>query len=228
MIFWIIVLVGGIYTLFSGYPIRGIIIIVFAILFISITKYDIKEEKRKEELKQTLQKKYDKLKTIYEKTKEYYKNHKTYTNDGKGNSFIIENNELCKLEELEDLDYYIKYNYSMPQSFDIKLGLDNIKYYQLEGSKHEKQIISGGGGGGSSIGGAIAGGIIAGGIGAIIGSRKKVDEIETKYEKVDDRMTTITLKDNKQIEYGPYLYELLLDYMPEKEYDNYISNKKGK
>ena len=101
--------------------------------------------------------------------------------------------------------------------------LSDIKYYKIKGSERKEQYVSGGG---SSIKGAVVGGIIAGDTGAIIGSRKG---IETTYKDVDDREIIVTLKDGKEVELVDLeCYELLLDYIPEKEYDNYIENKKSK
>ena len=235
LFFGILLIVLGIVSFFEGGIIGGIVVISFGGWFIFqyfLDKENEEKEKQKTKIKYErkikLQRKYDNLKTIEENTKEYYEHHKTYILDGMGNAFIIEDEKLCKFEPLLDLDSYLELNTGLPQSCEHKLRFDKIMYYQLEGSKHEKQIISGGGGGGSSIKGAVIGEIIAGDVGAIIGSRKKIDEIKTEYKKIDDRRTVITLRNNKQVEYGPNLYELLLKHIPEKEYDNYIHNLKAK
>lgn len=112
--------------------------------------------------------------------------------------------------------------------YEYCFGYDEIKYYKLDGSVHKEQEITGGGGGGSSIKGAVIGGVIAGDVGAIIGSRQKVDEIKTTYKEVDDRVLKITFNNENILELSYIWYEKLLDYIPEKEYDNYIENKKSK
>ena len=142
---------------------------------------------------------------------------------------------LLKLKELYKYNVF-HFNYDNTDinrdvsnvKYKVYIPLDKIKYYKINGSEREQQIISGGGGGGSSIGGAIVGGMIAGDAGAIIGSRKKVDEIKTTYEKIDDREIELFSEDNTSFKLNYKFYEELLKNMPQKDYDNYISNLKEK
>ena len=182
---------------------------------------------RQEERKRNLKLEYDNL--INEKEKllnEKFKNNE-YTI---GNYVAIYDNKLYKLEHLFDLDFYCKYDRNIPSIDEILkvVDIDDIKYFNLSGEETERQYISGGGGGGSSIKGAVVGGLVAGNVGAIIGSRKKVDEVKTEYKKVDSRRTIITLNNGIVLDERPDLYELLLAYIPEKDYDNYIFNLKNK
>lgn len=108
--------------------------------------------------------------------------------------------------------------------------IDKIKFYAKNGEEHFYNKISGGGGGGSSIGGAIVGGAIAGPVGAIIGSRKKVNEIRSEVQKIDNSQTTIYYVDDgvsKSIVFSASdLYNYLLKIIPEKEMNQVaIANK---
>ena len=77
-------------------------------------------------------------------------------------------------------------NYS-DKVFRYNISLDKIEYYGVEGKVFRENKISGGGGGGSSVVGAIVGGAIAGETGAIIGSRRKVNEIKSELLTHDNR-----------------------------------------
>ena len=182
---------------------------------------------RREEQKEIIKSDYEKL--IKEKEKiinEKFKNNE-YAID---NYASIYDNKLYIWKYLFGLDFYCQYNRDVPKIDEILkvVDIDDIKYFNLDGQETERQYISGGGGGGSSLKGAVVGGLVAGNVGAIIGSRKKVDEIKTEYKKVDSRKTLITLKDGSKLDGTTELYELLLQYVPEKDYDNYIDNLKSK
>ena len=141
---------------------------------------------------------------------------------------LINKKGITLLMPFLPLDYYYQQktdNISIEKYF---FDVNDIKYYKILGSERTEQIISGGGGGGSSITGAIIGGAIAGNTGAIIGSRKKVDEIKTTYNHIDDRKIEITLNDEKNVLIDFKFYELLLENMPQKDYDVYIDNLKSK
>lgn len=112
--------------------------------------------------------------------------------------------------------------------YEKVICFDDIKYYQVEGSVYHQQLISGGGGGGSSLGGAAAGYLLAGGVGAVIGSRQKVEGIKTTYVNVDDRKLIITLFNNSTQTLDQKYYECMLKYAPQKDYDVYIANLKSK
>ena len=182
---------------------------------------------RQEERKRNLKIEYDNLITEKEKIlEEKFKNNEYSI----GNYMAIFDNKLYMFEHLFDLDFYCKYDREIPSIDKILkvVDIDDIKYFNLTGEKTERQYISGGGGGGSSIKGAVVGGLVAGEVGAIIGSRKKVDEVKTEYKKVDSRRTMITLNNGIVLDESPSLYELLLSYIPEKDYENYIYNLKNK
>ena len=142
---------------------------------------------------------------------------------------MIENNKIMFLYPILAEYVYIKGTIPIPKEYkEESFNLDDIKYYQIIGSHRNEQYISGGGGGGSSIKGAVIGGLIAGDVGAIIGSRKQTEEITTEYKEIDDRELKITFKDNKELIMCFDFYDILLDYIPGKEYDIYIENKKNK
>ena len=191
-------------------------------------------EKRKAMLKDD----YDKYIIKYkELLKKYKDNDYYYEEDGESNwdeepaHYAIFNNSIHILEDLDE-EYELKYIASNPNGVvpdkveETVYDIEKIRYYKLEGSIYQKQQISGGGGGGSSIKGAVVGGLIAGGPGAIIGSRKKNNNIETTYVEEDDRRLVITFKNDKELKLPYKFYDRLLDYIPEKDYDNYITNKK--
>ncbi|MDE5830858.1 MAG: hypothetical protein K2H53_04270 [Clostridia bacterium] len=197
------------------------------VLFIHVLQQSGKSER--DERRKNIEDSYNKIKEEREKliNKKYRDNEYSI-----GNFIAIYDNKLCELEYLaSDIDFYIRSTYSKLPTIDHLeeiTDIDDIKYYRQTGEETERQYISGGGGGGSSIGGAVVGGLVAGNVGAIIGSRKKTDEIKTTYKKVDNRRTIITLKDGRELDKSMSIYELLLRYVPEKDYDNYIDNLKSK
>jgi hypothetical protein len=108
--------------------------------------------------------------------------------------------------------YHQKYLYKL-----ISEPLSNIKHFKHDGEVSYETKISGGSGGGSSIGGAITGGIIAGSVGAVIGSRKKTEEITSERIRHDNRQTVLEVQDGAY--YFDYDgYDILLELIPEKEY----------
>lgn len=78
-----------------------------------------------------------------------------------------------------------------------RFPLKNIRYYRLLGQKYITAEINGGGG--SSIKGAIIGGLIAGGTGAVIGSRKAVDEINGKSIVHDEQKVLLYDNNSNQV-----------------------------
>lgn len=104
----------------------------------------------------------------------------------------------------------------------LKIPLSNIKHFTVEGDFYRENKISGGGGGGSSISGAIIGGIVAGEVGAIIGSRKKTNEITSTLIEHDTRCTVLTYVDDSGVErtlkFDFSAHKILNDFIPEKEY----------
>jgi hypothetical protein len=104
----------------------------------------------------------------------------------------------------------------------IQIPIEDIEHFSIAGELFREQKISGGGGGGSDIGGAIVGGVIAGGAGAIIGSRKKTEEIKSKLVTHDTRETILSyfLNGNrKTIVFKHGDFQMFEDLIPEKNYD---------
>lgn len=219
-------------------------IIGFSVIFVavfcvfwgfSIMYKDAKQQKQwEEEKKKKLEdwkepyeeysKKYDKVLKIYQESKYYLTSNAIH--------YAIIDNKIHSMSFKPTLDLIVNYSYNLgkiPSEIEEKIyDLDKVKYYQLEGSVHKEQHITGGGGGGSSIKGAVVGSLVAGDVGAIVGSRKKVDEIQTTYKTIDDRKVILNFKDDTYIHLDYKFYEMLLDIMPEKDYDNYIANMKAK
>jgi len=109
---------------------------------------------------------------------------------------------------------------------DVKIftiPISQIEYFAKRGEIFRENKISGGGGGGSSIGGAVAGQLIAGGVGAVIGSRKKINEIKSELITHDTRETFLNyFDDNKKrhsLFFDVYAYQIFNDLIPEKEYN---------
>lgn len=108
-------------------------------------------------------------------------------------------------------------------TFKIKfdLNINKVISFGIIGDAYTETNVTGGG---SSIGGAISGGVVAGGVGAIVGSRKK---IETENKRIDKRKTLVMYKENnviKSIFFSPETYEILLKLIPEKD-SRFIKNK---
>lgn len=106
----------------------------------------------------------------------------------------------------------------------IIIPVDQIICFYKEGDAQYTTKVSGGGGGGSSLTGALAGGLIAGGTGAIIGSRKKNEEIKsTVVTAHNDRKVVIRYNENGSVKILSRedkefeIYEYLLKKIPEKD-----------
>lgn len=116
-----------------------------------------------------------------------------------------------------------------PELSIITIPKGSIISYSVEGDFYRETKISGGGGGGSSIGGAIVGGLIAGETGAIIGSRNKIDKINSEIIEHDTRHIKFKVYDNEEIK-SIWLnfinYESLKDIIPEKDIEIIESVKK--
>ena len=207
-----------------------ILVWAFAFYIMKISSNNQKENQRKQnELNEEIQSSWNILNDEYiKKVKEYEKNN--YYENKYGDLYLFKGNKLFCLNHLFKLDFYMNRgtNY-LPQQLEEIIDFKDVKYYNINGSEREKQVISGGGGGGSSIKGAVVGGLVAGEVGAIIGSRKKTEEIKTSYEKIDDRKLVITFKNGTTKDIKDFsLYEYLLENVPEKDYENYIYNLKSK
>ncbi|MDD4781913.1 MAG: SHOCT domain-containing protein [Tissierellia bacterium] len=102
------------------------------------------------------------------------------------------------------------------------IDIDTIEYFATRGEVFRETKISGGGGGGSSIKGAVIGGVIAGGAGAVIGSRKKNQQIRSETITHDTRETFINIFIDDEVRKSLFLkfsdFVKLQDLLPEKEY----------
>ena len=99
--------------------------------------------------------------------------------------------------------------------------ISQIEYFSKRGEVFRENKISGGGGGGSSIGGAVAGGLIAGEAGAVIGSRKKVNEIKSELITHDTRETFVNYFVNNErhsLFFDDNAFQRFNDLIPEKEF----------
>lgn len=109
----------------------------------------------------------------------------------------------------------------------IYVKYENIQYYTKDGSiKYTNQVVNNGNN--ISLSGAIVGGIVAGGAGAIIGSRKDMNQLENITVKHDAVHTYVYYKDNDIIKVldieGNDFFQFIIKLMPEKEY-YYLLNK---
>ncbi len=142
---------------------------------------------------------------------------------------VLNNNWLWvangNLYEAEDIDRFVKRCLNQDlEKYAIEyscIPVSNIQYFSAEGDVQYTTRISGGGGGGSTITGAIVGGLLAGEAGAIVGSRKKVNEIKSESITHDSRNTLIRYyRENEllTISYEGFdVYNYLLKKMPEKD-----------
>lgn len=211
--------------------------VIFLILGNVYKKGKAEREKEQKEFEEKLtefqtkhQSEYEEYSNKYNATLEKYKSSDYYDNDITSHYSIFDN-KLHILSFKKDLESIVKFSDELIPSIENEekiYDLDNVKYYKIEGSVREQQYISGGGGGGSSMSGALIGGIVGGSAGAIIGSRKENNDITTKYIQTDTRELAITFKDGTKIFLRHKFYEWFLDTIPEKDYDNYIENKKAK
>ena len=208
-----------------------LIIIAFIIICCAASENDRqnREQEREEEIKKSSE--YSKYMQKYKRLVTKYQNSEYYLKAGKyaeRKHYAILNNSINILEDLDEDDITDKISAGEDAPNETIYDIDKIKYYKLAGSVYQQQHISGGGGGGSSLGGAVVGGLVAGGVGAIIGSRNKIDDVQTTYITKDDRRVVLTFIDEEEVELPYKFYDRLLDYIPEKEYDNYIALKKSK
>ena len=128
-----------------------------------------------------------------------------YSLNGRIRSWIKEN-RLCLLDT--------------EQCQGIEILIDKIKYFRLIGQKYVTTEITGGGGGGSSLKGAVIGGLVAGDVGAIVGSRKAVNEVKGTSTVHDEQVVLLYSTDLKQvITFNSNAYNVLTKLIPEKEYE---------
>lgn len=239
---FMILLAMAIISAMTGIPF-GVIFIIGIVLIVIWFVYESSKssaekaelEETKENIKEDFDKymnKYKRLLTKYKKSGYYLKSANKYGYDTK--HYAIFDNNIHILDDIDDeedwFDYIAStYGEEVPEKIEeLIYSVDDIRYYKLEGSVYQQQRISGGGGGGSSIKGAVVGGLVAGNAGAIIGSRKKIDDVQTTYVEEDDRRVVVMFVDDDELDLPYQFYDRLLDYAPEKDYDNYIAAKKAK
>lgn len=212
----------------------GVIILIVILIVCAANETDKQQrEQEKEEQEEKIKKssEYSKYSQKYKKLVTKYQNSGYYLKSGKYKEekhYAILNNSINILEDLDEDDITDKISAGEDTPKETIYDIDRIKYYKLVGSVYQQQYISGGGGGGSSLGGAVVGGLVAGGAGAIIGSRKKINDVQTTYITKDDRTLVITFINDEEVELPYKFYERMLDYVPEKDYSNYIALKKSK
>ncbi len=107
--------------------------------------------------------------------------------------------------------------------FTISLDINNIKNITRKGDMYTETNISGGEikGGGSSLSGAVGGAILAGGVGAVVGSRKKIEStpIVSETNVIDKRQTILTYMNRNEEEYvfmDSESYDAFLRLIPSK------------
>lgn len=133
-------------------------------------------------------------------------------------------------KKLVQQKYNVVYNSKIPEinfTYD-EIPVNNIKYFTKEGDIQNNTVVSGGGGGGLSISGAIVGGLIAGEAGAIIGGRKKIEEIKSEIVKNDNRKTILKYYENNHIiskEYDYQAFNVFEKLIPNKEYNIVIQDE---
>lgn len=140
----------------------------------------------------------------------------------------VANNVIYNLKDdikrYEEADYIFNY---------YKIPANQVKFYKAEGELIAHTNITGGqvSGGGSSLKGAVVGGVLAGDVGAVIGSRKKIDSTPIKSHTTydDKRAVNVYLEseDGVNVEQFPYaFYEAFNKLMPEKNYDYLVVRNK--
>jgi hypothetical protein len=136
-----------------------------------------------------------------------------------------EQNDVSTWKDNDNILFFPSYNERISLD-EIKLNtipLNQIEYFSKRGELIRENKISGGGGGGSSITGAVVGELIAGDVGAVIGSRKKTDEIKSELITHDTRETFLNYFDDKKERCSLFFdidtYEVFNDLIPEKEYN---------
>lgn len=180
-----------------------------------------KQEEREKEQERIESKRQLLIKTWNEKMKSLCCNEKDSVRVLNNNWLWVANGNLY---EAEDVDRFVKRCLNQDlEEYAIEyncIPVSNIQYFSAEGDVQYTTRISGGGGG-STITGAIVGGLLAGEAGAIVGSRKKVNEIKSESITHDSRNTLIRYyRENEllTISYEGFdVYNYLLKKMPEKD-----------
>lgn len=142
---------------------------------------------------------------------------------------IKEINEEKYIRSIESYKEYLNRENRGNVGVSKTIPLSNIKYFKHDGQVKTETKISGGGGGGSSLSGAVVGGIVAGGVGAVIGSRKKVEPLKSETRTWDMRRVELHYIDengtDKDLDFTPSAYEVFMELIPEKQYDYVMQQK---
>jgi hypothetical protein len=125
---------------------------------------------------------------------------------------------LKKIRGFSDMDgYYQPLEYAEFEKFKgIEIPIDEIVYFSEKGEVFQNTSVSGGG---SSLGGAIVGGVLAGGVGAVIGSRKKV---ESETVTTDNREVILVYYEGEKLTKKKFSYKTLEVFdqlIPGKNYE---------
>lgn len=126
--------------------------------------------------------------------------------------------EMINLPLTEELIYSIDNNAPYGEILKpIKIKINNIRYFGITGDVENITNVSGGG---TSYGKAVIGAALFGPVGAIVGSRKK---IQTSHEKIDTREVELKYQNGELLEtiLFPFdLYNGLEQIIPELEINN--------
>lgn len=211
-----------------AYPVPTIIITALLILFLIVNEINV-SKKRKEAYRLKLESAARAKEVYYKSKSEIYIPQKASTVTYKEgyaellnteNYIWIENNDICffpKNPPDRDTSDILK------KIVLYKIPLNKIEYYATMGEVFRENKITGGGGGGSSIEGTVTGGLIAGGAGAVIGSRKKTDQIKSELVTHDTRETLLNFFDDKNEKHSMFFeykdYNIFKDLIPEKSFE---------
>ncbi|MGB4588956.1 MAG: hypothetical protein WBI17_06940 [Clostridiaceae bacterium] len=110
----------------------------------------------------------------------------------------------------------------------IKIKYDDISFFFNSGEFYTENQVSGGGGGGVSLTGTLVGGALLGGVGAVVGSRKKVDPITSQLLVHDTRETIIKYDMNGREQFIHFELDkmkILFSLIPQKSFDIVFSDE---
>jgi hypothetical protein len=149
-----------------------------------------------------------------------------------GNQYVwIEDGNICFFPHVSMISESSYWYYGNKKSLvfeEVKIEIDEIKYFKKNKSIIEDKEMVGGGGGGSSIGKAIIGHAIAGGAGAIIASRKKIEPISYKttyreYQSTELKCTFLNFR--AYLFFDVKSFEVFNRLIPEKNELDYLQLK---
>lgn len=218
--------------------------ILIPLIKVAIQQSEEKAEnkKREDELEIERKKRYNTLETAYnsilqniniprEAKKIQITNSSYKTIDSAGEYYIWKQDELLFFFPILPLYKNVNKKNINENYYSIKsIRINDIEYYSTRGEIYRENKISGGGGGGSSVKGAVVGHMIAGEAGAIIGSRKKVNDIKSELITHDTREAFINIIETGKSRISIFLtyndFQILKDILPEKEY-SFVSQIKN-